>query len=494
MKSLILDMIRNRTVKVAVFGLGHVGLPNATLIAEAGFQVIGVDIDLKKIVTLSRGESYMRERGLSETIMRVMKRGLLRVTSESDVAIKEADILIVCVSTPIKENKTPDLSYLEEICKNIAKNLERNKLIIIESTIPPKTTETFIAPMLEEGSGLRCGADFWLAYCPERIIPGKGIRRFTESDRIVGGYSAESVEIALEFLKTFIKGQILATDATTAEVAKLSENTFRDINIAFANELALLCGNINVDVFEVIKLANTHPRVNIHMPGPGVGGPCIPKDPYLLLHSTKPMNHDLIRTARRINDYMPRHIVNLVLQALRNMDKAVKGSKIAVLGTAYKANVGDSRLSPSEPIIHGLRQAGAEVTVYDPHCNQTYGAKRADSLLEAIKGADCLAIITDHAEFENLNLREIRALMNGMPVIIDGRNLINPYEAEVLGFIYFGIGSTKPRDAYLRSYDWEKPEEPNLTKMRLENLEKAKKRFLHAPRSPNKIHSKDEDV
>ncbi|MEM3766335.1 MAG: nucleotide sugar dehydrogenase [Candidatus Bathyarchaeia archaeon] len=233
------------------------------------------------------------------------------------------------------------------------------------------------------------------------------------------------------------------TDAQTAEIAKLAENTFRDINIAFANQLALICEQHGVDVTEVIKLANTHPRVNIHMPGPGVGGPCLPKDPYLLISKSKPTDHDIVKTARKINDYMPKHIVNLIAKALKNAGKTVKNSKIAILGTAYKANVDDPRLSPTEPIIRKLISLNATVSVYDPRCSQSFGAKKANSLHEAVKGADCLTIITDHTEFKNLNLQEIKALMADKPAIIDGRRIINPKEAERLGFLYYGIGLGK---------------------------------------------------
>lgn len=442
-KDAIISKIKNRNANVAVFGLGHVGLPTATLIAEAGFQVIGVDLNSKIVEAISKGHISITEPMLCDLTRQVIKRGLLKATSDSNVAVKEADILIICVPTPIKEDKKPDLSYVKASCKTIAHNLSEGKLIIVESTLPPKTTKASIAPILEESNGLRCGLDFWLAYCPERIIIGKALREFAENDRIVGGYDAESAEVVAEFIKTFAKGNIHITDATTAEVAKLAENTFRDINIAFANQLSLICEQVGVDVLETIILANTHPRVNIHMPGPGVGGPCIPKDPYLLLHSSKHADHDIIKTARQINDYMPKHIIKLILQTLKNAEKDVKSSRIAVLGTAYKGDISDSRLTPSEPIIHELIHLGAEATVYDPYCNESFGAKRASSLHEAVKGADCLVTITDHTEFKNLNLQEIKALMNNKPVIIDGKRIVNPYEAEKLGFTFHGVGFGK---------------------------------------------------
>lgn len=444
MKDTIFSKIRNRTANVIVFGLGHVGLPKAAIIAKAGFQVTGIDLNSKIVEAISTGCFNIEEPELSDLIKQVTQRGLLKATLKVSATVKEADIFILCVPTPIKEDKTPDLSYIKDVCKTIAHNLCKDKLIIFESTLPPKTTETLFAPMLEEGSGLRCGLDFWLAHCPERITPGKALKEFINNDRIVGGYNAESTEIVAEFFKTFAKGNILVTDATTAEVAKLAENTFRDINIAFANQLALICEQHKVDATKVIELANTHLRVNIHTPGAGVGGPCLPKDPYLLIHKTKLTKPNIVKTARQINDYMPKHIVKLILQSLRKIGKDVRSSKIAILGTAYKADVDDSRLSPSKPIIHELIRLGAETNVYDPQCNESFGAKRASSLHEAIEGADCLAIITDHTKFKNINLEEIKTLMKNNPAIIDGRRIINPYEAEDLGFIYYGVGFGAP--------------------------------------------------
>jgi len=440
MKKATLNKIKRRAAKVVVFGLGHVGLPKAVITAKADFQVTGVDLNSKIAEAISEGKVETNEPGLSDLIKQVINKGILKATSRGSAAVEAADIVIICVPTPIKDDKTPNLSYIEDACKTVAHNLKKGKLIIVESTLPPKTVKTFIVPILEQGSGLKCGQDFWLAYCPERITIGKALKESVENDRIVGGYNAESADVAAEFFKIFVKGNILTTDATTAEVAKLAENTFRDINIAFANELALICEQVGVDVVEAIKLANTHPRVNVHMPGPGVGGPCLTKDPYLLLHPSKPMSHDIIKTARQINDHMPKHIVKLILRALKRAGKDIEGGRIAILGTAYKGDVDDSRLSPSESIIHELMRLGAEATVYDPHCNESFGAKRASSLREAIKDTDCLAIITDHTDFKNLNLQEIKASMNNKPVIIDGRRIINPREAENLGFIYYGVG------------------------------------------------------
>lgn len=441
-KDIILRKARSRTAKVVVFGLGHVGLAKAAIIAEASFHVTGVDVNSQIIEAVSMQNIGMNEPGLNELIRQTTKSGHFRATLNGSAAAKEADIIIICVPTPIKEDKTPDLSYIEYTCKTIAHNLGEGKLVIVESTLPPRTTKTFIAPILEEGSGLKCGLDFWLAHCPERITPGKALKEFIENDRIIGGYNTESAEIVAEFFKSFTKGKILTTDATTAEVAKLAENTFRDVNIAYANQLALIC-ELGVDVLEVIKLANTHPRVNIHTPGPGVGGPCLPKDPYLLTYPTKAINYDIITTARQINDYMPKHIIELILQAFTDTRKDIKGSTIATLGTAYKADVDDSRFSPAETVIKELINLGAKPIVYDPYCEESFGARKTKTIEEAVSNADCVVIVTDHMAFKSLNLQEIKKLMKRNPIIVDGRRMVNQVEAENLGFTYHGVGSKR---------------------------------------------------
>jgi UDP-N-acetyl-D-mannosaminuronic acid dehydrogenase len=236
---------------------------------------------------------------------------------------------------------------------------------------------------------------------------------------------------------------VIETDAPTAEIAKLAENTYRDVNIAFANQLALICEQHGVDATEVIKLANTHPKVNIHTPGPGVGGPCLPKDPYLLTHMTTPRTLDMIRTARRINDQMPKHIIRQTIRALQRTGKNPENSRVAILGTAYKADMGDSRGSSSKPIIRGLMELGAKVKVYDPHCKEAFGAQKAQSLEDAVRDADCIIVVTDHTRFKYLNLRRIKTLMGTNPTIIDGRRIVNPREAESVGFSYYGVGYSK---------------------------------------------------
>jgi UDP-N-acetyl-D-mannosaminuronic acid dehydrogenase len=442
LKKELVEIINARKARLAVIGLGHVGLPAAVIFADLGFQVIGVDLKREVVEAVSSGKRRIREPGLAELVGKVVRQGRLKVTTGIQQAIREADVVIICVQTPITQDKEPSLTYLAKACEAVAEELSKGKLVVVQSTVPPGTMKNLVARMLEEGSGLKCGEDFWLANCPERIVSGKTIQEFIENARIVGGYNSESAEIAVELFKAVTKGDILTTDCASAEVAKLAENAFRDVNVAFANELALICEQIDIDAMEAIKLANTHPRVNIHKPGCGVGGTCLPKDPYLLLHPVKERGFKsrVIEPSRELNDYMSKHAVGLVAKALKNLGKDVSESKVTVLGAAYKGDVDETRNSPAERIVRELMGLGAEVMVYDPYCEESFGAGRAKDVDEAVTGADCIVIATDHKMFGELKLEKIRALMNEKPAIIDGRRVVGPLEAKKQGFVYIGIG------------------------------------------------------
>ena len=442
MKKELVEIIRARKARLAVIGLGHVGLPAAAVFAGAGFQVTGVDLKKEVVEAVSSGKSHIREPGLDELVGRVVRQGRLKATTNIQQAAREADIVIMCVQTPVTQDKEPSLTYLGKACETVAEGLSKGKLVVVQSTVPPGTMKNFVVRIFEEGSGLKCGKDFWVANCPERIASGRAIQEFVENVRIVGGYNSESVEIAVELFKAVTKGEILTTDCTSAELAKLAENAFRDVNIAFANELALICEQMGSDAVEVIKLANTHPRVNIHKPGCGVGGPCLPKDPYLLLHPVKEKGFKsrVIEPSRELNDYMSKHTVELVVKALRKLGKDVSESKVTVLGVAYKGEVDETRNSPAERIVRELMDLGAEVVVYDPYCEESFGAGRAKDVDEAVRGADCIVVATDHKMFGELELEKIRALMNENPALIDGRRVVHPVEAKKQGFTYLGIG------------------------------------------------------
>lgn len=426
-------------MKIAVIGSGYVGLITAALFANEGYCVTAMDVKPEVVKAVNDGISPINEPGLQELVSRNVQAGRLKATLNSTEALAEADAVIISVQTPISKNKKPDLSFLTKALEKVGKTIRKGTLVVISSTVPPGTTLKKAKPKLETLSGLKADVDFYLAYVPERMAPGKALKEFVESPKLIGGIGSNSTRIAAQLFRTVCK-KIVETDSVTAEIAKLAENTFRDVNIAFANQLALICEQHGVDAKKVIELANTHPRVNIHTPGPGVGGPCLPKDPYLLTHKTKLGKQNIIKTARKINDHMPKHVVKLAIEGLRKAGKRTYESKIAILGTAYKADVDDPRLSPSEPIIHSLMRLGCRVAVYDPYCNEAFGAIKTKSVREAVKGADCLVIITDHTDFKNLDLHKIKALMNKNPIIIDARRIISPHIAKNLGYIYYGVG------------------------------------------------------
>lgn len=441
----IIKKIKRRTAQLVILGSGYVGLPTAALFANVGFNVTAVDMNSKIVKSVNGGVSPITEPGLQELVSRNVQAGKLKAALNSDTNLNQEDAIIVSVQTPLDKNKKPNLAFLMNALETVGKNLKKQMLVAVCSTVPPRTMQEKIKPLLESLSGLKADTDFYLVYVPERIAPGKAIQEFVESPRLVGGIGPNSTKIAAKLFKTVCKN-IIETDALTAETAKVAENTYRDINIAFANQLALICEQHGADITKVIELANTHPRVNIHTPGPGVGGPCLTKDPYLLIHETTDQSQNIITTARKINDNMPKHIMQLTLKALKNTGKDVKNSKIVILGTAYKADVDDPRLSPSEPLIQQLISLGAETVVYDPHCTATFGAKKAKSLPEAVKDADCLILMTDHTALKNLKLSEIKTQMNPKPAIIEGKRIINPQEATKHGFTYLGIGYGKPKE------------------------------------------------
>jgi len=440
LKEGLIEKIKSRTASMAVLGLGNVGLATAAIFADVGFSVVGVDVDEAVVEAVAEGRSRTKE--LGGLVQKVVREGGLKTSIDMLHAVGKADIVVICVQTPLTKDRRPNLAFLKKACESIADGPLRGKLVILVSTVPPGTTRGYIAPLLERDSGLKCGTDFWLAHCPERIALGKVIREFAENSRIIGGCGDESAVIAMELFKTVSKGEILVTDCSSSEVAKLAENTFRNVNIAFANELALICEQIGVDVMEAIRLANTHPRVNVHNPGCGVGGPCLPKDPYLLLSLVKKkrLKSKVIQPACELNDYMPEHTVELVVDALRKAGKDVRNSSVAVLGVAFKGGVESAASSPSGAIVHKLMSLGATVCVYDPYSEENFGAGRVEDVNEAIRGADCIVIATDHKIFRELKLGKIRALMNEKPAIVDGRRILNPKDATRQGYAYLGIG------------------------------------------------------
>jgi len=427
-------------VKVVVIGLGYVGLPVAVVFASKGVEVIGVDVNESKVRAVNEGKCYIREPGLDSLLEDVVSRNLLRATTDGAKAIREADAVITAVPTPVREGVV-DLSYLRSALEVIKQGIHKDLLVVIESTIPPGTMVKFVKPFLERTS-LKVEEDFYLAHVPERIAPGRAIEEILRVPRIIGGVGPKSTERAIE-LYSKINPNLLPTDATTAEFVKLIENIFRDINIAYANLLALIAEKIGVDVYEAIRLANTHPRVNIHQPGVGVGGPCLTKDPYMLIKIAEDIfGIELISIARRINEYMPYHTVEIIRRVLEDNGINIRAAKVAILGVAYKGGVDDVRGSPASVIIKELRKLSAEVVVYDPYTHETFGAVSVNSVEQAVKGADVMVIITDHPEFKQLDLSKLGRLMRHQ-IIIDGRRVFEPHILIEKGFRYYGIGFGK---------------------------------------------------
>ena len=437
----LLEMIEKKEAKIAVFGLGAIGLPTAALFASLGFQVTGIDVNSKIVRQINEGKLQTREFGLQTLVIEMRQKGLLSAVVKPSEALTEADIVIICVQTPLDKQRNADLSFLQKACEGIAQVLKRNKLVVIQSTVPPKTTTTLVIPILEQESQLKCGVDFWLVYCPERMAPGNGLCDLAANPRLIGAYDSKSAALGSALFKVANDGRLMVTDILSAEVAKLAENTFRYVNIAFANELALICRQVGVDAQEVIKLANTHPRVKIHQPGCGAGGPCLSKDTHLLLSSAGPTTFgaSVLPAAIKVNNFMPVYVVKLASEALSRIGKRLDGSRVAVFGTAYKGGVNDSRNSPSEGIIRELSRKKAKIVTFDPHCAESFGAEKAGTEIEAVKGADCIIIATDHKEFYKLDLAKMKRVMNDNPIIVDCKRIINCALARSLGFDYAAI-------------------------------------------------------
>ena len=414
-------------MKICILGLGYIGLPTAALFATHGHEVVGIDINKNIVESLNKGITPFDEPGLPELLQKATKSKNLIAKTE----VEEADVFIIAVPTPLdKEMKMAELKYVRSAAEMIYPHLRKDNLVILESTVPPGTCDKLLIPILEK-SGLKVSNDFYLAHCPERAIPGNTIYEMVHNDRIVGGIDKKSTELAKTLYSCFVEGTFYLTNTITAEFVKLMENTFRDINIALANEFAQIAEESGVNVWEAIELANKHPRVNVLKPGPGVGGHCIAIDPWFLTENSTRCR--IVSLAREINDGMPNH----VLQIVKRMLKGVKNPIITVLGVAYKAGVDDTRETPALKFIKLAENEGYKVKVHDPHVKdfeyEIFG------LENAFRGSDCIVLITDHHEFKEIDPKEISSLMRNKNVV-DTRNMLdakrwkeNGFEVKVLG-------------------------------------------------------------
>ncbi|AEC51934.1 UDP-N-acetyl-D-mannosamine 6-dehydrogenase [Pyrococcus sp. NA2] len=415
-------------MKISVLGLGYIGLPTALLFASSGHEVVGVDINEKKVRLLNEGKLPFQEPGLEELFEKAKSN--FRATTQ----VEESDVFLIAVPTPLDNHtKAADLRHVKSAAEMIYPHLRKGNLVILESTVPPGTTEKLLIPILEK-SGLNAGEDFYVVHCPERAIPGRTIYEMVHNDRVIGGITPESAEFARDLYRSFVKGNIYLTDLTTAEFVKLIENTYRDVNIALVNELAKIAEEYGVNIWEAIELANKHPRVNLHKPGPGVGGHCIAIDPWFVIQGSS--NGRLISLARYINDTMP----NYVLRKVKEMLRGLKFPTITVLGVAYKGNVDDARETPALRFIRLAENEGFEVKVYDPYVKE-FDYPLLD-LEEAVKGSDCIVVITDHDVFKFLDPEKIGKLMRNR-CVFDARNILDHEKWKRAGFKVKVLGNGK---------------------------------------------------
>jgi len=403
---------------ISVIGLGYIGLPTAAIIASRGVNVIGVDVNQDAVDTINQGNIHIVEPDLDIVVKAVVQTGQLKATTIPEAA----DAFMIAVPTPFKENHEPDLSYIEAAAMAIAPVLEKGNLVVLESTSPVGATEKLATWLADARPDLTFplngseNTDINIAYCPERVLPGYVLQELVSNDRVVGGLSNECAKKAVSLYEIFVKGDCHITNARTAEMAKLTENSFRDVNIAFANELSIICDTLHINVWELIKLSNRHPRVNILNPGPGVGGHCIAVDPWFIV-SSDPENAKIIRTAREVNDGKPGYVIESVKKAADRF----KAPVIACLGLSFKADIDDLRESPAVAIVEALAdQEVGELLVVEPNVNMLpkslEGRVEKTDLNDALEKADIMLLLVDHKEFKRMD----RTLLNGK-VAIDTR-------------------------------------------------------------------------
>jgi nucleotide sugar dehydrogenase len=422
----IYNRIKDGSAVVCVVGVGYVGFPLAEAFSEH-LKVIGYDLNEKKVGELNKKN----------------KNSNLIFTS-NPAEIKKADFILIAVPTPVTESKEPDLFCVKSSVETVGHNLKKGAVVVLESTVYPGVTEDIVKPIIEKSSGMKCGVDFKIGYSPERINPGDDAHGIGNITKIVSGMDEETTEVLSE-LYDLVTTVFKARDIRTAEAAKVIENIQRDLNIALMNELALIFERMNIDIMDVIEAASTKWNFNVYYPGAGVGGHCLPVDPYYLVAKAEELGYHskVITAGRAVNDYMPLHVFELLADALNECERAVKNSKIVVLGFSYKENVGDHRESPVVTLLEELKKKGARIHIIDPYIEDNYlnkFGKAEKDVYEALGGADAMVIMTGHREFREIDLRRVKECMH-TPILIDGRRVFEQGEVVGLGLTYRGVGA-----------------------------------------------------
>lgn len=412
-------------MKLCTIGLGYIGLPTSIMFAKYGVDVVGVDVKKEAVDLLNSGTIHIEEPGLQEALENVLEKGNFRAALHPE----KADAFIIAVPTPNKDDeyRSMDITHVMDAVENVIPVLEKGNVVIVESTIAPRTMDDYVKPRLEE-AGFTIGEDIYLVHCPERVLPGQIMHELIYNNRIVGGITNACTEKGAEVYATFVKGELIKTNARTAEMSKLMENTFRDVNIALANELAKVSNELGINALEVIEMANKHPRVNLHTPGPGVGGHCLAVDPYFII-AKAPESSKIISLSREINNSMPEYVV----EAAEKLLAKHSGKKITVFGLTYKGNVDDIRESPAMDIYEILNNKSEyEVVAYDPHVKLSFVEK---DLEKALDGSDLVLILSDHNQFKELTDEAFNKM--NVKQVFDTKNIVKEHSEEI-AYINYG--------------------------------------------------------
>ena len=438
--------LTSNSLKVGIVGIGRIGLPTALCFANSGFETIGIDINAELVNMVNSGDYPLKDEPEFDKIFEVvMHQKKLVATTNISKAVLECDIILLSLPTPIDDQNIPDYTALLLVGKSLNKVLSNGQIVIVESTVEPGFIENELLQTIEgPNHTLKSGVDFHLAVCPETANPGEIMKDFKKLPRLVGSID-EKISSIVSQIYTHVFGVeiILMPNCKTANAVKLTTNVFRDINIAFVNELALLFEKLGIDTYTVIEAAKRKYNFQPHFPGPGVGGPCLPVNSYQYLNSSKKIDDDflkIVKYARRINENMPHHVVNLLSNALSESNTPLNNSTIALLGISYKPNIRDVQMAPSKEIIKILKEKNAKIKIFDPYfTTQVFGLNTEKSISDALSESDAAILITGHKEFQNLDLKKFSNTMKN-PILVDCTGLVNPHDAKENGIIFRGIG------------------------------------------------------